>query len=115
MGKTMSGVKHLLGMVPYVVDELDEIDSFRTKEFIEQIRAEIKDGKKVFDLINQREVVETNIFEDLIQRFLVDNQHVLKLQHLPREKSVGPELDHLQSKIKSNQETSAKPDNHEVE
>ena len=55
-------------MVPYCLHGGDPLDLFKISEFSDRIRNDYKKG---------------NMFESLIEKYLLKNNHMLKLQHIP--------------------------------
>ena len=68
MTKTNTGIMYFQAMVPYCLHGGDPLDVFKINELSERIRADFKQG---------------NLFESLIEKYFLNNNHMLKLQHIP--------------------------------
>ena len=68
MTKTNTGIMYFQAMVPYCLYGGDPLDVFKINELSERIRADFKQG---------------NLFESLIEKYFLNNNHMLKLQHIP--------------------------------
>lgn len=55
-------------MVPFCLHGGDPLDVFKIGDFSERIRNDFSKG---------------NMFESLIEKYLLKNNHMLKLQHIP--------------------------------
>ena len=67
-------------MVPFCLHGGDPLSFFKIDEYSKQMRQEFKSGR---------------LFQDLIKKYLLDNNHKLRILHVPDEK-VGPKQDRFE-------------------